>query len=75
MRGLRAVSDFEYEFEMAQMNRKLAPEIEFLFMMTDEEFFYVSSRLVREIASYGGDVSPFVSDTVRELLEKKLGRK
>lgn len=73
LRGLRANSDFEYEFEMAQMNRKLAPDLEFVFMMTHEDYFYVSSRLVREVATLGGDVSPFVPDNVLERLEKKLG--
>jgi len=64
VRGLRAVSDFEYEFQLANMNRKLAPEVETVFMMTGEDYFYVSSNLVREVASLGGDVTPFVSEAV-----------
>ena len=72
LRGLRAVSDFEYEFELAQMNRKLSPKLEFLFMMTAEEYFYVSSRLVREVAALGGDVSAFVPKTVEKHLRAKF---
>ena len=60
LRGLRAVSDFEYEFQLANMNRKLAPEIETVFMMTGEDYFYISSQLVREVASLGGDVQGLV---------------
>lgn len=71
LRGLRAVSDFEYEFEMAMMNRKLAPELDFLFMMTDEEYFYVSSRLVREVAALGGDITPFVDAAVKARMDAK----
>lgn len=73
LRGLRAVSDFEYEFQLASMNRKLAGDIETVFMMTSEEHFYLSSNLVREIASYGGDVSELVPEPVLKALEKKLG--
>ena len=57
VRGLRALGDFEYEFQLAHMNRHLAPEVETVFMMTAEENFYVSSSLVKEVASFGGDVS------------------
>src|SRR5204862_3387877 len=60
LRGLRAVSDFEYEFQMANMNRKLDPGIETLFMMTGEDYFYISSRFVRDVARLGGDVSGLV---------------
>ncbi len=60
LRGLRAVSDFEYEFQLAGMNRHLAPEIETLFLTPAEQYAYISSSLVREIASLGGDVTPFV---------------
>ena len=60
IRGLRAVSDFEYEFQLASMNRKLAPEVETVFLTPAEQFSFISSSLVREIASLGGDVSPFV---------------
>src|SRR5712692_3937645 len=64
LRGLRAVSDFEYEFQMANMNRKLAPEIETVFMMTGEDYFYISSQLVREVARFGGNVKSMVPANV-----------
>ena len=73
IRGLRAVSDFEYEFQLASMNRQLAPEIETLFMTPDEHFAYVSSSLVREIARLGGDVTPFVHEKVVAALKRRLG--
>ena len=73
LRGLRAVSDFEYEFQLASMNRQLAPEIETLFMTPDEHYAYVSSSLVREIAALGGDVTPFVSTEVVAALKRQLG--
>ncbi len=73
LRGLRAVSDFEYEFQLASMNRQLAPEIETLFMTPDEHFAYVSSSLVREIAALGGDVTPFVHAKVVAALNQRLG--
>ena len=60
LRGLRAVSDFEYEFQLAGMNRRLAPDIETVFLTPSEQFAYISSSLVREVASLGGDVSDFV---------------
>lgn len=71
VRGLRAVSDFEYEFQMAHMNRKLAPGLEHVFLMTDEANFYVSSRLVREVAAFGGDVSANVPPVVAQALTRK----
>jgi pantetheine-phosphate adenylyltransferase len=71
IRGLRAISDFEYEFQMATMNRGLKPKLETLFMMTGESFFYVSSRLVKEVVSLGGDVSSLVPKTVFQKLRKK----
>lgn len=71
IRGLRAVSDFEYEFQMALMNRKLEPEIETLFLMPHEEYSYLSSRLVKEIARLGGKVEAFVPDSVRRALKEK----
>ncbi|HDN98132.1 MAG TPA: pantetheine-phosphate adenylyltransferase [bacterium] len=71
IRGLRAVSDFEYEFQMALINRKLNPEIETIFMMPKEEFFYISSSLVKEIAELKGNLSYFVP----EIVEKKLREK
>jgi pantetheine-phosphate adenylyltransferase len=72
LRGLRAVSDFEYEFQLASMNRRLAPEIETLFMTPDERYAYVSSSLVREIAVLGGDVSPFVHEKVVAALRERF---
>ena len=72
IRGLRAISDFEYEFQMALMNRKLYPKIETLFMMPNEQFTYVSSRIVKEIASYGGSVHCLVPPYIAERLYEKL---
>jgi pantetheine-phosphate adenylyltransferase len=71
LRGLRAVSDFEYEFQLANMNRKLLPEFESVFVMTGEDYFYVSSRLVREVATFGGDVTGLVPPHVALELRKK----
>jgi len=72
LRGLRAVSDFEYEFQIANMNRKLDPEFESVFVMTGEDYFYVASRLVREVASFGGDVSGVVPANVMAALRAKF---
>ncbi|MFQ5684393.1 MAG: pantetheine-phosphate adenylyltransferase [Candidatus Binatia bacterium] len=72
IRGLRAISDFEYEFQMAMMNRGLKPKIETLFMMTGESYFYISSRLVKEVVSLGGDVSGLVPMNVLKKLQKKF---
>lgn len=74
IRGLRAFSDFEFEFQMALMNRKLAPEVETLFLMPQEELSYISSSRVKEIARLGGDISLFVPDAVAEALRAKVGR-
>ena len=74
LRGLRAVSDFEYEFQIANMNRKLDPEFESVFMMTGEDYFYVASSLVREVASFGGDVSGLVPPNVFAALRARFGR-
>jgi len=71
LRGLRAVSDFDYEFQLAGMNRRLAPQIESLFLMPAENYTYLASSFVREIASLGGDVSQFVPDIVVTALRKK----
>ncbi|SRR5579883_212058 len=71
LRGLRAVSDFDYEFQLAGMNRHLEPEIESLFLMPSENYMFLSSSFVREIASLGGDVSQFVPEAVVAALEKK----
>lgn len=70
LRGLRAVSDFEYEFQLANMNRKLAPEAESLFLTPAEHLSYISSTLIREIASLGGDVSEFVHSSVNTALQE-----
>ena len=70
LRGLRAVSDFEYEFQLAGMNRKLSKHVETLFLTPSEEFMFISSSLVREIASLGGDVSGFVPPIVVESFKK-----
>jgi pantetheine-phosphate adenylyltransferase len=72
IRGLRAISDFEYEFQMAMMNHRLKPQLETLFMMTGESEFYTSSRLVKEVVSLGGDVSGLVPDNVLKKLNQKF---
>lgn len=72
LRGLRAVSDFEYEFQLANMNRRLAPELESLFLTPSEQFSFISSSLVREIAALKGDVSEFVDSNVAEALKSKF---
>ncbi|MDC9724633.1 MAG: pantetheine-phosphate adenylyltransferase [Gammaproteobacteria bacterium] len=72
LRGLRAVSDFEHEFQLAGMNRKMQPDIETLFLTPAEQFTYISSSLVREIAVLGGDVSDFVAPCVEAALKAKL---
>ena len=72
MRGLRAVSDFEYEFQLANMNRALSPEIESIFLTPSEKFSYISSSLVREISSLKGDVSQFVPANVAKALAARL---
>ena len=74
IRGLRAVSDFEFEFQMALMNRKLENTVETIFLMPKEEYTYLSSRLVKEIARLGGDVSKFVPAIVTTALGKKFKR-
>jgi pantetheine-phosphate adenylyltransferase len=71
LRGLRAVSDFEYEFQLAGMNRRLAPDLETLFLTPAEQYAYISSSLVREIAALGGDVSEFVHPSVRAALTER----
>jgi len=72
IRGLRAVSDFEFEFQMALMNRKLEASVETIFLMPKEEYTYLSSRIVKEIARLGGDVAKFVPARVATALRKKL---
>jgi pantetheine-phosphate adenylyltransferase len=75
VRGLRAVSDFEFEFQLALMNRKLEPRIETIFLMPKDEYTFISSRLVREIAELGGDVSDFVPPAVKKALQQKFAAK
>jgi len=74
IRGLRAISDFEFEFQMALMNRKLEATVETIFLMPKEEYTYLSSRIVKEIARLGGDVSSFVPAPVAKALAKKMKR-
>jgi pantetheine-phosphate adenylyltransferase len=74
IRGLRAVSDFEYEMQMALMNRRLDNTIETVFLMPNEEYSFITSTIVKEAASYGGDVSSFVPKIVVEKLNSKFGR-
>ncbi|HET8700942.1 MAG TPA: pantetheine-phosphate adenylyltransferase [Nitrococcus sp.] len=74
LRGLRAISDFEHEFQLASMNRQLAPGVETLFLTPAEQYAYISSTLVREVATLGGDVSRFVHPVVREALCRRLKR-
>jgi len=71
IRGLRAVSDFEYEFQMALMNKKMIPEIETFFMMPDEAFTYVSSRNIKDIIQVGGDVTKFVPKVIQKALAER----
>ena len=74
IRGLRAVSDFEYEFQMAMMNHRLKPKLETLFMMTGESEFFISSRLVKEVVSLGGNVAGLVPENVLKSLQQKFAR-
>ena len=71
LRGLRAVSDFEYEFQLAGMNRNLYPEVETLFLTPAEQYTFISATMVREVARFGGDVSKFVSPPVAARLQQK----
>ena len=75
LRGLRAVSDFEYEFQMAGMNRNLHPDVETLFLTPAEQYMFISASIVREIASFGGDVSKFVHQRVVRALSAKVGKR
>jgi pantetheine-phosphate adenylyltransferase len=75
VRGLRAVSDFEYELQMAQMNQELWPEIETIFLVPEARYSFISSSLVREVATLGGDVSAFVSAPVLARIQEKLGKR
>jgi pantetheine-phosphate adenylyltransferase len=73
IRGLRALSDFEYEFQMALMNRKLNRDVQSIFLMTDYKWFYTSSTIIKEAASFGGDVSGLVPKNVNQKLKEKFG--
>ena len=74
IRGLRSISDFEYEFQMALMNRSLAPEISTLFMMPDEKYMHLNSTVVKEIAALGGDISTYVPEVVNTALKSQLSK-
>jgi len=74
VRGLRAVSDFDYEFQMAGMNARLDPEIETVFLMASERHTFISSRLVKEVARLGGDIAPFVTEPVRDETMARVAR-
>lgn len=73
VKGLRAISDFEAEFQMASVNQKLSPGVETVFIMTRTEYMYLSSSIVKEVASFNGDISNFVNTVVSEAIEEKLG--
>jgi pantetheine-phosphate adenylyltransferase len=75
IRGLRAVSDFEFEFQLALMNRKLNEKVETIFMMPKESYTFISSRMIKEVARLGGDISSFVPEHVREALQGKVGKR
>jgi pantetheine-phosphate adenylyltransferase len=75
IRGLRAISDFEFEFQMALMNRKLSQDVETIFLMPREEYTYLSSRIVKEIASLGGAIENFVPPAVAKALREKLAER
>lgn len=74
LRGLRAISDFEYEFQLAGMNRRLSPELETMFLTPAEQYGFISSSMIKEIARLGGDVSEFVPDNVLQRLIEKFNR-
>ncbi len=73
IRGLRAITDFEYELQMAQTNRKMLPTVDTIFLTTSLEYAYLSSSIVREVASYGGDIQEFVTPDVAEKIYKRFG--
>ena len=72
IKGLRAVTDFEYEFQQALTNKKLNPELETLFMMTDQQYMYLSSTIVRQIAGFGGDIDQFVPEEIKDEIMRRL---
>ena len=71
IRGLRAITDFEYELQMAQTNYKLAPDVEYIFLPTNLQYSYLSSSMVKEVAAFGGDISNFVSDILIDKITEK----
>ena len=75
VKGLRAVSDFEYEFQMAHMNKKLYPEVETMFMMSNQKYSYLSSSIVKEVGKLGGDLSGLVPEKIIDVIYKRLRRK
>ena len=75
VRGLRAITDFEYELQMAQTNHKLEPDLETIFLTTGLEYSYLSSSTVKEVAAFGGDISQFVPDIVIERMQEKMDKK
>ena len=75
IRGLRAVADFDFEFQMACMNHHLAPSVETVFLMTAQEYLFVSSSLVKEVAAFGGDITPFVPAPVLPRILERLGER
>lgn len=75
VRGLRAVTDFEYELQMAQTNNKLSPELETVFLTTSLKYSYLSSTIVKEVAAFGGDISQFVPGIVADLIEEKMNKR
>ena len=75
IRGLRAITDFEYELQMAQTNHKMAPEVDTAFLTTSLEYSYLSSTTVKEVAAFGGDISQFVPDTVADRITEKMKKK
>ena len=72
IRGLRAITDFEYELQMSQTNRKVAPEVDTIFFTTSLEYAYLSSSIVKEVAQYGGDISAFVAEPVEKAIKQKF---
>lgn len=72
IRGLRAVTDFEYELQMSQTNHKLLPELETIFLTTSLEYSYLSSTIVKEVAAFGGDISQFVPETIEKRIQEKI---
>ena len=74
LKGIRTVTDFEYEFQLAGMNRNLKPDIETLFLTPSDQYMFISASMIREIAQFGGDVSPFVHPLVAKRLSEKISK-